>query len=136
MKDELVSGALALLLKDAGFDWECNHYFRILEGLGLRGASLRTSSQYINWNDDKSKANGDEFVSIPTQSLAHRWFREKHHFKIEVLFSGAYDGWTADVWKISKPIREVPSRKEYFKTYEEALEYGLGIAIVEVLPCE
>lgn len=127
MRDELVSRELALSLKEMGFDWECNHYFRILEGLGLRGASLQTSSQYINWNDDKSKANGDEFVSIPTQSLAHRWFREAHGISIEAWYSSVDRAWLCDEWVIN-PIKEIYPSDATYPTYEEALEAGLKVS--------
>lgn len=128
MRDELVSRELAVLLKEKGFDWKCNHYICRLDSLSLDAVSLRTSVEYVNWNEN----NGyDDFVSIPTQSLAQRWFREVCNISIEVWYSNADSGWAVDVWVIN-PICEIGPEEVYYKTYELALEAGLMKAVKEV----
>lgn len=129
MKDELVSRELAVLLKEKGFGWGCNKRFNIQENIPLDGFEMIDSLIMSNWNMISF------CVSIPTQSLAQRWFREVHNISVEVWYSNVDKAWLVDVW-ILNPICEIGPEDISFKTYEEALEYGLMKAIKEVKPCK
>lgn len=130
MRDELVSRELAVILKEKGFDWKCNFYICRLDSLSLDAVSLRTSKEYVNWNENNEY---DDFLSIPTQSLAQGWFREKHNISIEVWYSSTDSSWTVDVWNMN-PVCEIEPEEVFYKTYELALEAGLMKAVKEVKP--
>lgn len=130
MRDELVSRELAVLLKEKGFNWKCNHYICKLDSLSLDAVSLRTSKEDVNWNENFQY---DDFVSIPTQSLAQRWFREVHNISIEVWYNSTDRAWEVDVWTMN-PVYEIEPEEVYFKTYEQALEAGLTKAMKEAKP--
>lgn len=125
MRDELVSRELAVLLKEKGFDWKCNKCFEFLEGSPLNDGVEKTTNSLVNWNAHWRLA------SLPTQSLAQRWFREVHNITVEVWYSNADSAWAVDVWTID-PICEIGSEEVYYKTYELALEAGLMKAVKEV----
>lgn len=130
MRDELVSRELAVLLKEKGFNWKCNFYICRLDSLSLDAVSLRTSKDYVNWNED---CQYDDYVSIPTQSLAQRWFREVHNISIEVWYNSTDRAWEVDVWTMN-PVYEIEPEEVYYKTYELALEAGLTKAMKEAKP--
>lgn len=125
MKDELVSRELAALLKLKGFDWECNKRFTVPDNMDLDMFEMRESHVCSNWNALPL------CVSVPTQSLAQRWFRENHNMSVEVWFSSSDDRWICDVWQMRPPCN-FTGKVVFFKTYEEALQHGLMKAATEI----
>lgn len=69
-KEAYVTIETAKLLKEHGFEWECNRYYYDGEYY------FATISD--NWNDDTG------LVSIPTHQMACAWLREVHHIFIEI----------------------------------------------------
>ena len=69
-KEAYVTIETAKLLKEHGFEWECNRYYYDGEYY------FATISD--NWNDDTG------LVSIPTHQMALAWLREEHHIFIEI----------------------------------------------------
>lgn len=122
MKEDLVSRELALKLKENGFDGECLHYFKKIDSLRLEATELHCSDCELNWN------NSIDCVSMPAQTLAQKWFRERKDLSIEVWYSNFDESWAVDVWYISTPC-EVTTDNIHHKTHEEALEYGLNKAM-------
>lgn len=125
MRDELVSRGLAVRLKDIGFDADCEYYINLylMGSLGLDVLELRMSDGPMDWNLDGPYTN---YLSIPTQSLAQRWFREVHGISIEPWYSSADRAWICDEW-VMNPIKEIYPSNASYPTYEEALEAGLKV---------
>lgn len=71
MKEAYVSFEVAELLKEKGFDWDCNAIY------GRRGEFQR--------NTDRAFNNGGLHVtSAPTHQMACAWLNEVHHIFIEI----------------------------------------------------
>ena len=70
MKEDYVSFEVAKLLKEKGFDWECEHV--IWEGA------------------DDNYENYDKAIPNPTLQMAMKWLREVHKLHISVDVSPIY----------------------------------------------
>lgn len=130
---EVVGFDLARKLREIGFDWECNKYYSISDkfrtGHKLSGSIYKVSN--------KHKA-----ISAPTIDLASKWFREVHGYNIWVVPEYYRNGinWNVQVtWYL--PKEEWTGHNIYngtmmygdngeFKTFEEALSFGVELAIV------
>lgn len=76
MKEDYVSYEVAKLLKEKGFDWECNQiYFS-------DNPSIYLGYKNINHNEDVTT------ISAPTHQMAMRWLREVH--KIIISFNASF----------------------------------------------
>ena len=77
MKEDYVSYEVAKLLKEKGFDWDCEHYYKpdgeIVRTLHTEG------SRHIN-----SSVLYENQCLAPTQAMAMRWLREEHKIDISV----------------------------------------------------
>jgi hypothetical protein len=119
MKNELVSYELAKLAKEFGFDYQVHWFFN--------GEKLEFDPNLTDFNNSYWEIEEmPSFISVPTQSLLQRWFREEHNIDIislPVRFTGHEDigYWTYAV----KSIQPVGKQIYKFQTYEKALDAGL-----------
>lgn len=76
-KESYVSFAVASKLKQKGFYWDCDHYYK------PNGEIVRTShtegSRHIN-----SSVLYEHQCLAPTQAMACRWLREEHKIDVSV----------------------------------------------------
>ena len=128
IEESYVSFDTAKMLKEAGFDVPCT-------------SNYMTSKS--SWNDlQRANFNASETTySRPTQALAARWLREVHgiHVSSEIIVYPMYDRDSRKVtgtritWGYYVAIlnRRAPWRGtlEKYKSYEEALEAGLQLAL-------
>lgn len=78
-KEQYVSFEVSKLLKEKGFDWECDSWTAEY----TTGVELHTGMERRNYNDDNVSLY-DGLFSAPTQQLAMRWLREVHKIDISV----------------------------------------------------
>lgn len=125
-----VSFEVAELLKEAGFDWEVNHYYFTQNGKTEAKSDFRHPAQ--NYNESMatmdSKSFEFEVCSRPTLDVAQRWLREIKNFDVYICpINGVYFVY------IRKYLEPVETKCEYSEypnkfvchTYEEALEAGI-----------
>ena len=146
-----VSLEVAKLLKEAGFDWECETCY-----MGKSKHAYKYN-KYFNWNlprKDFEKGGSDNlfyafinqkktnnFVSAHTLDVAQKWLREVKNVWIEVLLVNATDPhYRVDLVNTSKynnsyGIIHVADYKEY-EVPEEALEAGIKKALEMILEKE
>jgi len=133
MKDELVSFEVAKLAKEKGFNLKCYWFCTYKRKVPTNEQSFFPElGQYKDFNE--SSKGFYEFFSLPTQSLLQRWLREVHNIEASVL----------PIWDDLEDIRkDLPkyyywnyyldtfnlNKKDECKTYEEALEKGLKVAL-------
>ena len=108
--EDYVSFEIAKLLKNKGFDWDCE-----------------SKRFYPEPDYDQESPNG---VYAPTVQMAMKWLREVHNISIEPLVDfGSGDGywWTADVGYIKKHglIDELCGYNSYEQVCEAAIKYCL-----------
>ena len=136
-----VSLEVAKLLKEAGFDWECETCYM--------GKSKRAYkyNKCFNWNlprKDFEKEGSDNlfyafinqkktnnFVSTPTLDVAQRWLREVHHLHI-TIFSSSQESWMFRITKQHQSLEDGVYGEDFY-TYEEAQEAGIKKTLEMIL---
>ena len=126
IEEQFVSFETARMLKEAGFDVECD-WFYINDGSVDTGIVVRSTST-------RDHNMGTGFLSRPTQALAERWLREVHRIVVDTTFiPPLFDGvnWQYFIGNMDDMVWEgdfEPSERKY-ATYEAAFEAGLQEAI-------
>ena len=118
-----VSLEVAKLLKEAGFDWECNGVF--LSEDGTQYAFIKADAACDNNNSKYNPYN----ISAPTLEIAQRWLRETQKYQVAILPNGL-KGYAALCFLYKEPITQP---FEHYSTYEEALEIGIKKALEMIL---
>ena len=127
IEESYVSFDTAKMLKEAGFDVECDWFYinngSVETGIVVRSTSLR----------DHNMATG--FLSRPTQALAARWLREVNgiHVSSNIFMDSANDadGKTVDEWTFwsydlfDNSGRIIEESDDRYDRYEESIEAGL-----------
>jgi len=138
MKEQIISLETGELAKKKGFDNPVRDYASLGEKFdGDITYYHYTTSEPSRWNCIRHT------VALPTQSLLQRWLREEHGYHVQP--QKTFHNNTYTVGKIPtesrlsgdefKHVWNVPNSyittamKKKFKTYEEALEYGLQEAL-------
>lgn len=124
IKEAYVSFEIAKLLKEKGFDWDCNAIY------GRRGEFQR--------NTDRAFNNGGLHVtSAPTHQMACAWLREKHLIIVvtPVLFNVDYENskWGYDIWTDDNLEVSAEDCTKPLATYEEATEEALKYVLENLL---
>lgn len=116
--EDYVSFEVAKLLKEKGFDGECDLFGRTDEPeLIIREAAKIAYNQGID----------DECVIIPTHQMAMKWLREKHKITIGTLFKR--DRIYYEIHQNNEFVLGIDTSKSYEKACEEAIKYCLKILI-------
>ena len=114
MEEVLVGLVVARLAAEKGFNEGCNWYYSGVDALC-----------WSNMKPDNSDlAVGD--LAAPTQSFLQKWLRELKATDIFVLPCGD-DNYSIDIFYIGEG--EDTNKNADYKTYEEALEDALMIAL-------
>lgn len=117
IEESYVSFETAKMLKEAGFDIPCLCCY-------TSDGEKEETRIPINHNFGLD-------YSRPTQALAARWLREKHHYAVCVWYSAEHGKW----FYAHENLDNIVFDEEYsisefiYGTYEEALESGLQEAI-------
>ena len=138
MKEEYVTFETAKLLKEKGFDWDCDHYYK------PNGEIVRTfhpdGSRHIN-----SSVLYENQCLAPTQAMAMRWLREENgiHISADIYkdSSNDADGNVVDEWTYWAltfywlPSGNVGDEEGYdqFDSYEDAVEAGLEYVLKNLI---
>lgn len=129
MKDNLVSFETAKMLKEKGFDWNCDYVEQLSTGEIFYTYRRMGVPRYLGRKEEFSGHFVENtFLKRPTQSLAQRWLREKFNIHIK-LHSSNTNRFSYEIYEMIPPKggtvdANINSKKDY-KTYEEALEAGL-----------
>jgi hypothetical protein len=116
MKEQLITFKTAKLAKEKGFQLPLssdNNYFNNIGNI-----------HPYSWFVDTELAN---YIDAVTQSLLQKWLREVHKFHINIISMKSGVTKVKYCVYITETRANYPQtpRKKGFKTYEEALEYGL-----------
>lgn len=135
---ELVSEKVALLAKNKGFKESCRELFDS-DKVEFRSALDHIGNDfYTNFDIESFNINGFDYCLLPTQSQLVKWLREKYNCHVYVE-----PYWNKDeVDNLnSKPeyaatiiynYSESEDDNEYFESWEEAMNVGLEIALLEI----
>lgn len=123
IQEEYVSLETAKLLKEKGFDEECNKVVH---------SDTREEYWFGNYTDDlKSK-----LILCPTQSLAMRWLREVYKIDIDVDVYSKHswnDSTDYCISVFSHGHRIMIEKHEVFNTYEEACESAIKYCLENLI---
>lgn len=84
---------------------------------------------------------------VPTQEMIHKWIRDVHGIYVHHASAHAAEGvfWTVEVYNLKKGFKSDGEYKIHtafeksngegpiFHTYEDAYDFGIGLAIVEII---
>lgn len=126
LHDVHVSRELALLLKQAGFDWKCREYYY---NFTTTGWSLSFDDNFVNWN-----SWSEQYISAPTLEVAQRWLREEKNLVLLIDIIPSYCNGKPMGYKF---VIHVSCGKhiygEWKDTYEEAQQAGIKKALELIL---
>ena len=121
--EDYVSFETAKLLKEKGFDDECNYEYGV--PVVERGYVLQMFFKPI-----KNSELVDEAYAAPTLQMAMKWLREKHNIAIETEWEHL---WYAYI----KPMTSKPSEEDYCQCksskYEEACEDAIKYCLENLI---
>ena len=148
MKEQFITFETAKLAKEKGFDIPTIQFYTSGKKAYLSKAEDYMTERYAesNWNNGRgSYPTEPEKVSCsaPTQSLLHKWLREKHNIDVVISPERYYTGVNYLVQAQKWDLNADPEVKLNFvikgscwyndnheyPTYEEALEKGLQEAL-------
>ena len=129
--DDYVSYPLALALKKADFDWECDHYYCAFDDeTDVRFWSIHPAQSQNGLRTSQNTVVAD----APTLAQAQKWLREKK--KIDVLVWNCACGYG---WEVSKAengtglilFDDKGDNKDSgcWTSYESALSAGIAAAL-------
>lgn len=149
MEDTLISFETAKIARKKGFKEPCLAYINIFKDItfnkssdwqikerqSLMGCdapentfiSKTVSSQGLFQSVNSEKTLEPSIWDLPTQSLLQKWLREKHTIIVLVgLKESSLSLYTPTIQYVaSKTTSLIAHFPTHFKTYEEALEFGL-----------
>ena len=118
-----VSLETAKLLKQAGFDWECDKIYYCYH------------EDNDTWDLESNNKNHlrilelDYCLLAPSLAVAQKWLREVKNIQIIASPLAGSKNWTylitKDFWLLHEDISGIALTPENFDTYEEALETGI-----------
>lgn len=127
MKEEFVTYAQGVKLKELGFDWECTRY-----QVESENGAIVSETGYHNRIPER--------VALPTLALAQKWLRDVKYIYlnpyperyIEDNGDGTYiyvctGKWLCEVWDAHESEEDLS--KYNAKSYEEALSLGITEAL-------
>jgi len=141
IEEQLVNFETAKILKEKEIFIDCFYHYSEYGFLRENSVSnliyVSTHKLYANNVDfelDRWGGGDKNSIAAPAQSLLQRWLREEHNIIISVVpfynnTTGicTLDGYTFLIFE--KESFEAITNDEDYKTYEEALEFGLKEAL-------
>jgi hypothetical protein len=129
MQESLITFETAKLAKEKGFDWASKCYHS--------DGTFQDRQQLSNYNHKVFIDGVDYLISAPTQSLLQKWLREVH--KIEIVVHPKEHSSLGFMYAVDVFFTDQLNHISYdgvyslYKTYEEALEFGLQEALKFIL---
>lgn len=131
MEDKIVSYETALLAKEIGFDWECNHVYNVVKRLELLEYYKEDGTGVIKNSRVDDISTGHIYLcTAPAQSILQKYLRERHNIYVSVHF----DSYSPDVPEYYAVVKSISSKNmgerlldgfTLYSNYEDALEEGL-----------
>ena len=127
--EDYVSFETAKLLKEKGFDGECDLFGRTDEPeLIIREAAKIAYNQGID----------DECVIIPTHQMAMKWLREVHNYDISICLDSYVEPYDNEYYIVIRRRKDrfeeiSPCEQTYFKTYEKACEEAIKYCLENLI---
>lgn len=115
MKEAYVSYEVAELLKEKGFDWDCEHKYNLQKDI-----VLSTDDSLLTYY-------------CPTQQMACRWLREEHNIHIEPHFLRASGDYVYDIIHSPLELDDMHSFPTVFNTKEDAVEAALQYVLTNLI---
>lgn len=133
MEEDLITFETAKLAKEKGFNEICYYNYDLcLQDIIEEGKIKykKDSTCLLNYTNLNSEFKDGQYwanFSVTTQSLLQKWLRENYSIDIHFGRTGVRDVWNLDgISKFGYPFIESKHRfKTEFKSYEDALEFGL-----------
>ena len=126
MEEELISFETAKLAKEKKFNIPCENFY--IEYIDDDVADLFNYEEQRGSGYAELYINNQEFkYSAPTQSLLQKWLREVHNIFVSCSYNNISCDGTYYIWY--GVMSKTCNMKENFKTWEEALEFGLQGAL-------
>lgn len=129
--EDYVSFETAKLLKEKGFDGECQGYYEVPTKLSSRKDVHKQLIVFPkNWNEYNKECVVCEYISIPTHQMALKWLREVHDLHI-IVYPWQADNeekaihWCCKVYKSFAHLGNDVYTNETPKSYEQAVEAAL-----------
>ena len=127
--EDYVSFTTAKLLKEKGFDAECDYLY-------IEGGLVRAQGGACNWNDGETLfANYKNECSAPTLQRVMKWLREVHYYNIEIDTLGMMElntlSWRSAVYYL---VNENECYcEDGFDSYEEAAEAAIKYCLENLI---
>ena len=122
MKEQLISFETAKLAKEKGFPQEPNRLK--IPYYNYKGEFKGDVTDFLRKYLREEDTSDVESVSAPTQSMLAKWLREKHNIHLIAYKNINIDGYDW-CYITTDGITNINS----YKTYEEAYEIGLQVAL-------
>lgn len=134
LTEDYVSYETAKLLKEKGFDAECDYLY-------VDGKLVRAQGCACNWNDGETLfADYKNECSAPTIQIVMKWLREVHHYYIQVMLDswacGGHMGYYIVIQKTDSDFEMMLSDavdEVFYQTYEEACEAGIKYCLENLI---
>ena len=133
--EDYVSFETAKLLKEKGFDWECNFEYAV--PVVEQGYVLQMFFKPI-----KNSELIDGAYTAPTLQMAMKWLREVHKLYVEVVpnpfnfeHQDIQDGWGCEVTHLSDLSYDGDYEffQKKYSTYEEACEAAIKYCLESLI---
>ena len=126
--EDYVSYPLALALKKAGFDWECDHYYCAFDNeTDVRFWSIHPAQSQNGLRTPKDTVVAD----APTLAQAQKWLREKRGCCVSV-YAQPYNGlpyYTGYILYEGDEKKVLDQDGHWFDNYEKALSETIAAAL-------
>lgn len=138
--DDIIKFDTAKLAYEKKFDWSCFHYFTLdgklhepyLENGSSTDTDFRVDLEDLRDTRNSASASSQNFYAAPQQSTLQKWLREVHKINVE----GNYLPNIQKYGQLHIPMTGKAKRsdiqyvgREFYDSYEEALEKGLKEAL-------
>ncbi len=123
--EDYVSFEVAKLLKEKGFDAECDYLYS-------SGELVRALGGACNWNGGETLyADYKNECSAPTLQMTMKWLREVHNIQVVVSpYNTLNKTWSYHAFRNFEPLTQ---RFYVFDTYEEACETVIKYCIKNLI---
>lgn len=131
-KEQYVTFEVCKLLKDKGFDWDCEHYYK------PNGEIVRTFHANGSHNINSSVLYEHQCLA-PTQQMACDWLREEHEIDIIPIIrhslkyaqESPFRDYACRVYDSDGNI--VLSATKWYSRYENAIEAALEYCLKNII---
>lgn len=134
--EDYISFEVAKLLKEKGFDGECDYLY-------VNGNIVRAQGYRCNWNKGETIfADYKNECSAPTLQMAMKWLRKVHKLYVSVIpavlnweHQDIQDGWACEVTHLSDLSYDGDYEffQKKYQTYESACEAAIRYCLENLI---